>query len=121
MSSNPLQKQLYEILIANESFDKTKERINILIKEGADIHKPLTTWGNYAFHAISMRIFFNHNIDTEKICDYLLQLNCDINALNNNKYTPLYVLCVGYSDNYEEQHNIIEYLLSINEFIARVL
>ena len=105
------QQQLYHVLKSNMSGTETIERINILIKDGVDIHKPLTNKGEYVFHAIIGRIFNYNDIDIEIICDYLLQHNCDINALNNDKETPFYTLCNGVTKNYKEKNRIIQYLL----------
>ena len=108
-----LQQQLYDILTSNKSFDETKYIIDTLINYGGDIHKPLTNKGEYAFHAIIKRVFKSYAIDTdlEKICEYLLQLCCNINALNNDNETPFYYLCSNFSRNYKTKHFMIEYLL----------
>jgi len=109
------QQKLYDVLKSNISGTETIERINILIKEGIDIHKPLTNKGEYVFHAIIRRIFnykdIDIDIDIAIICDYLLQHNCDINALNNDNETPFYSLCDSVTKNYKGKSRIIQYLL----------
>ena len=55
MSFKELQ-QKYMTFSSNKQYDYTKTVIETLIKEGADIHKPLTEKGEYAFHAINRRI-----------------------------------------------------------------
>lgn len=117
MSLQKLQQELYNILISNKSYIDTIETIETLSKDGADIHKPLTKKGEYAFHAIIKRVFKYNNIDIEAICDYLLQHNCDINAFNYDKETTLYYLCKSHSKNYIEKHRIIEYLLESGTII----
>ena len=111
MSFQELQQKMYDILTSNKPYDYTKTVIENLIEQGADIHKPLTEKGEYAFHAINRRIFNYNNVDIRKISDYLLQHNCDINALDNDNKNPLYILCEEHTKNYTEKHKMIEYLL----------
>ena len=106
-----LQQKMYDILASNKSYIYTKAVIETLIEEGADIHEPLTKKGDYAFHAIIMRILKYYNTDIKIICDYLLQHNCDINAIDNEKKTPFYSLCEGITKNYGGKRKMIQYLL----------
>ena len=103
-----LQQKMYDILASNKSYIYTKAVIETLIEEGADIHEPLTKKGDYAFHAIIMRILKYYNTDIKIICDYLLQHNCDINAIDNEKKTPFYSLCEGITKNYGGKRKMIQ-------------
>ena len=51
------------------------------------------------------------NKDIEKKCNYFINKNCDIEALNNDNETPLYYLCTLYTKNIEDQKYMIHFLL----------
>lgn len=126
------QKELFNNLISNDCFENTKNSIFLTIKNGGNLHKPITEEADYIFH-ILVSLVCNAEFKFKKIdnnrrqlitnkkyykdkdilkkCYLMLSLDCDVNALNNNDETPIDKLCKIHTNNIIGKNQMILFLL----------